>query len=299
MRFCSVELSGGRGPVLAVKRGDGIVALDGPSSLRAALDRDGADGLIERAKSARGTVEPLSSVSRWLPPVPDARTFRDFYAFEQHVAAARALRGQQMIPAWYEIPVFYFSNPSAMRGHLEPVRKPKATSEMDFELELACVIGKAVQDVSGEAAENAIFGYMVLNDYSARDLQRQEVQCMLGPAKGKDFASAIGPWVVTRDELASRRVGPGRYDLTMVARRNGTELSRGNAKAMHYDFTQLLARASQDVTLHPGDIIGSGTVGTGCILELRPEAVGGWLVPGDTMELEIDELGVLTNPIVA
>ena len=121
---------------------------------------------------------------------------------------------------------------------------------------------------------------------------------MLGPAKGKDFASAIGPWVVTKDELADRRVGPGRYDLTMVARKNGVEISRGNFKDITHDFTKMIERASRDVTLFPGDLIGSGTVGTGCILEIGPEASDGWLEPGDTIELEIDRLGVLTTPIV-
>ncbi|MCH7813927.1 MAG: fumarylacetoacetate hydrolase family protein, partial [Planctomycetes bacterium] len=135
-------------------------------------------------------------------------------------------------------------------------------------------------------------------DLSARDLQRQEMKCMLGPAKGKDFATAIGPFVVTKDELEDKRVGPGRYDLTMVARKNGREISRGNLKSITFDFTRLIERASADAPLFPGDIIGSGTVGTGCILELGPETTDGWLQPGDTIELEIDRLGTLTTPIV-
>ena len=121
---------------------------------------------------------------------------------------------------------------------------------------------------------------------------------MLGPAKGKDFATAIGPWVVTPDELTDSRVGPGRYDLTMVARKNGREISRGSFKDITHDFTRMIERASRDVTLFPGDLIGSGTVGTGCILELGPEATDGWLEPGDFVELEIDRLGTLTTPIV-
>ena len=272
--------------------------IDAPPSIRCALDELGPEGLNKLAQRAKGETVPLSAVTRWLPPVPNPRTFRDFYAFEQHVKTARALRGQEMIPTWYEIPVFYFSNPCSLRGHNESVKKPESTAEMDFELEVSCVIGQEVKDVSGQAAEDAVFGYLVLNDLSARDLQRQEMKCMLGPAKGKDFASAIGPWVVTPDELNDVRVGPGRYDLTMVARKNGKEISRGTFKDLTHDFTKLIERASRDVTLFPGDLIGSGTVGTGCILEVRPENTDGWLEPGDTIELEIDRLGTLTTPIV-
>ena len=298
MRFCVVELSGQSGPMLAVQRDGGVVTLDAPATLRGALDRYGDAGLIQLGRDAGGPTVPLEKITRWLPPVPDPRSFRDFYAFEQHVKTCRTKRGQDMIPEWYEIPVFYFSNAGSLKGHQEPVKRPASTQTLDFELEIGCVIGKQVQDVSGDAAEDAIFGYLVLNDLSARDLQRQEMKCMLGPAKGKDFATAIGPWVVTKDELADKRVGPGRYDLTMLARKNGKELSRGNFKDVTHDFTKMIERASRDVTLFPGDLIGSGTVGTGCILELGPETTGGWLEPGDTVELEIDSLGTLTTPIV-
>ncbi|MCO6436622.1 MAG: fumarylacetoacetate hydrolase family protein [Phycisphaerae bacterium] len=297
MRFCVVELKGQSGPKLAVGVGDGLVALDTRPSLRRALDDLGGKGLMDLAAATKSKPVPLSEVTRWLPPVPDARTFRDFYAFEQHVKAARARRGQEMIPTWYEIPVFYFSNPTSMKGHMEPVKKPESTKELDFELEVACIIGADVADVSGEAAEKAIFGLTVLNDFSARDLQREEMKCMLGPAKGKDFASSLGPWVVTLDELSDRRVKPGCWDLSMSARKNGKPVSKANTKDMHYDFTKLLERGSRDVTLYRGDIIGSGTCGTGCILELGPEATGGWLQPGDTIELEIERLGTLTTPI--
>ncbi len=298
MRFCVVELSGHSGPRLCVGRSDGVVALDAPASLRGALERFGADGLRSLAERATGPVYELAQVTRWLPPVPDPRTFRDFYAFEQHVKAARARRGLEMIPEWYKLAIFYFSNTGSLRGHLEPVKKPTSTQELDFELEVACVIGRDVQDVRGEEAESAIFGFLVLNDWSARDVQRDEMKCTLGPAKGKDFATSIGPWVVTCDELSDRRVGPGRYDLTMLARRNGREISRGNFKELHHDFTQMIERGSRDVTLYRGDLIGSGTVGTGCILELGPENAGGWLQPGETLELEIERLGTLTSPIV-
>lgn len=297
MRFCVVELAGKSAPRLAVDRDGGLLPLDAPASLRGALERYGGDGLTALGRQASGTLVPIERVTKWLPPVPDPRTFRDFYAFEQHVKAARTRRGLEMIPEWYKLAIFYFSNTGSLKGHLEPVKKPVSTAELDIELEVACVIGREVQDVRGEEAEEAIFGYLVLNDWSARDLQREEMKCSLGPAKGKDFATSIGPWVVTKDELADRRVGPGRYDLTMLARKNGREISRGNFKDLYYDFTKMIERASRDVMLYRGDLIGSGTVGTGCILELGPEMTGGWIQPGDVIELEIERLGTLTTPI--
>ena len=296
MRFCIVEWAG-QGPKLCLARGEGVVPLDAPPSLRGALEQFGDEGLISLAKKASAAVIETKRITRWLPPVPDPRTFRDFYAFEQHVKAARSRRGLEMIPEWYKLAIFYFSNTGSLKGHLEPIRKPASTNELDFELEIGCIIGRDVQDVSGQDAEDAIFGFLIVNDWSARDLQRDEMKCSLGPAKGKDFATSIGPWVVTKDELADRRVGPGRYDLTMLARRNGREISRGNCKDLYHDFTKMIERASRDVTLYRGDLIGSGTVGTGCILELSPEKAGGWLQPGDTLELEIERLGTLTTPI--
>ena len=298
VKFCVVELKGQRSPKLAVARDGGVVVLDAPPSLRGALEQHGDDGLLRMAAKAGGAVVPLTDIARWLPPVPDPRTFRDFYAFEQHVKAARARRGLEMLPEWYQMAVFYFSNTGSLKGHLETLKKPASTQALDFELEAACVIGRNVQDVSGQAAEDAIFGYAVLNDWSARDIQREEMKCSLGPAKGKDFATSLGPWVVTKDELADRRVGPGRYDLTMLARRNGREISRANMKDMYYDFTQLIARGSQDVMMYTGDLVGSGTCGRGCILEIGTEAAGGWLQAGDTIEMEIERLGALKTPIV-
>jgi fumarylacetoacetate (FAA) hydrolase len=297
VKFCVVQLKGQSLPRLAVAKGAGIVILDAPASIRGAIEQHGDNGLIELARHAMEPVISLEEVARWLPPVPDPRTFRDFYAFEQHVKAARARRGLDMIPEWYQMPVFYFSNTGSLRGHLEPIKKPAATQALDFELELACVIGRNIQDASGQAAEEAIFGYTVLNDWSARDLQREEMKCSLGPAKGKDFATSVGPWLVTKDELADRRVGPGRYDLTMLARRNGREISRANAKDMYFDFTKLIERGSRDAMMYIGDLIGSGTCGTGCILELGPEAAGAWLQPGDEIELEIERLGTLATTI--
>ncbi|MCH7471862.1 fumarylacetoacetate hydrolase family protein [bacterium] len=224
-------------------------------------------------------------------------SFRDFYAFEQHVKAARARRGAEMIPEWYELAVFYFSNHNSMLLSGEDLPFPPAGEWLDFELEVGCVIGKECRNIKAAEADEYIAGYTVLNDWSLRDAQRKEMKLNLGPAKGKDFATTIGPQLVSLDELEDKRSGKG-YDLVMTAQVNGKELSRGNWKDIHYSFGEIIERASQGVTLYPGDVLGSGTVGTGCILELGPENTGGWLKVGDVVELEIERLGLLRNKIV-
>lgn len=228
-------------------------------------------------------------------PLPNPGSFRDFYAFEQHVKTARARRGLAMIPEWYEIPVFYFSNPHAITGPEDSIRKPAKTAKLDFELEIACIIGKRGSNIKPQEADAYIAGFTILNDWSARDIQQQEMPVGLGPAKGKDFATSIGPWLVTLDELADRKAGNG-YDLQMTAKINGQEVSRGNMQDLYWTFGQMIARASEDVALLPGDLIGSGTVGSGCILEIGEENVQ-WLQPGDVIELEIERLGTLRNQI--
>lgn len=234
---------------------------------------------------------------QFLPPVLRPAAFRDFYAFEQHVKTCRARRGLEMVPAWYEIPVFYFSNPSALVGHGGEVWAPAGSVELDFELELGVIIGRPGRDIAPGRAWAHVAGFTVLNDFSARDLQRAEVTVGLGPAKAKDFATGLGPWLVTRDECADRIQGE-HLRLEMVARVNGRELSRGNVASLHHSIPRLIAQASRDTELFPGDLIGTGTVGTGCILELGPENTGGWLKPGDVVELEIERLGVLRHQIV-
>lgn len=204
-----------------------------------------------------------------------------------------------MIPEWYDFPVFYFSNAAAFSGHKAEIHRPKATVRLDYELEIACVIGKAGVDIPVDRAAEHIAGFAILNDWSARDLQLEEVKVGLGPAKGKDFATSMGPWLVTPDELEDVKITGAkgdRYDMTMVARVNGVEYSRGNFRDIHYTFAEMIARASADCPLYPGDVIGSGTVGTGCLLELGEEK-GGWLKPGDVIELEVERLGVLRNSI--
>ncbi len=230
-------------------------------------------------------------------PIPRPPTLRDFYGFEDHVKAARARRGLEMPPEWYEFPAFYYSNPTVIYGPGDDVPRPAYTTALDFELEIACVIGQSGTDIPENEAESYIAGYTIMNDWSARDIQQREMKIGLGPAKAKDFATSLGPWLVTRDELEDRLVLPGKFRLEMSATVNGKLLSNTNMEGMHWTFPQMIARASQSVELHPGDVIGSGTAGTGCILELGTE-VHRWLEPGDQVELRIERLGALTNKVI-
>jgi 2-keto-4-pentenoate hydratase/2-oxohepta-3-ene-1,7-dioic acid hydratase in catechol pathway len=242
---------------------------------------------------------PLDDV-RQRSPLPRPATIRDFYAFEQHVRTARARRGLEMDPDWYELPVFYFTNPAAVIGTGDDVRMPPGSAALDFELEVAAVVGRVGHDLSPEDAESHIAGYMVMNDWSARDLQAREMKQGLGPAKGKDFATTLGPAFVTPDELEHLRKGKA-FDLAMVAKVNSKEYSRANLADIHWSFGEMLAYASRGTHVVPGDVIGSGTCGTGCILELSlthgAEAYP-WLQPGDVVQLEVAGLGTVTNRVV-
>jgi fumarylacetoacetate (FAA) hydrolase len=251
----------------------------------------------ERAGHAReGKRISLEGVQLHAPLLRPA-TLRDAYSFETHVKTANANRGREVPEEWYKAPVFYFTNPNSIFGPDDEVPCPDYTNELDYELEIAAVIGKPGRNIKPQDAPKHIFGYTIFNDWSARDVQREEMKVGLGPAKGKDFASSLGPCIVTLDELADRGVGrPGVYDMEMVARINGVQKSSGNFKDIYWSFGDILARASESVTLMPGDVIGSGTVGTGCLLELT-KAKGPWLQPGDTVELEIGGIGVLRNTV--
>jgi 2-keto-4-pentenoate hydratase/2-oxohepta-3-ene-1,7-dioic acid hydratase in catechol pathway len=234
----------------------------------------------------------------FLSPVVRPSSFRDFYAFEQHVKTAHAKRGLSVPAEWYEFPVFYFSNPTGLIGHDASVFAPAGCTELDYELELGIVIGHGGRDIPEARAWEHVFGFTIINDFSARDLQRKEMSVGLGPAKGKDFATAVGPWIVTR-RFFTDRIENDKLTLEMTARVNGRELSRGNVATLHHAIPRMVAHASRDAELYPGDLIGTGTVGTGCILELGPENTGGWLQPGDVVELEIERIGVLRTRIIA
>ncbi len=227
--------------------------------------------------SAREHAEYALADVDLLPPVLQPPAVRDFMAFEEHVANARAQRGSTVPQEWYEIPVFYFSNPAAIYGPEAEIATPVETQELDYELECAAVIG----------AGGRIGGFTVMNDWSARDVQRAEMRVGLGPAKGKDFATSFGPVLVTTDEFD----GSGG---AMIARVNGEERSRGDLASMYHGWDALLAQAARNTVLRPGDIIGSGTVGGGCILE---HGDGRWLQRGDVVELEIEGIGILRNTV--
>ena len=234
--------------------------------------------------------EPLlfpTDTIRLRPPLPDPLSFRDFYAFEQHVKAGFAKRGEPMPAEWYEFPVYYKGNHLTILGPDDDVRWPTFTEQFDYELEIAVVLGRQGTDIREEDAASFIAGYTVLNDFSARDIQKKEMRVRLGPAKGKDWASAIGPVLVTPDEIPN----PG--SLAMRARINGETWSEGSTASMHWSFEQMIAFLSRDDTVYPGELLGSGTVGGGCGLELDR-----WVQPGDLMELEIEAIGVLRNRVV-
>jgi fumarylacetoacetate (FAA) hydrolase len=259
-----------------------------------------------------GRGEPLDGATlKPLAPVPHPTSCRDGYAFRQHVATARRNRGLEMIPEFDEFPVFYFTNHHGIIGAGVLEVEADHLRQLDFELEAAIVIGRGGRNIAAEDADAHIAGLMVMNDFSARQLQMEEMKLNLGPAKGKDFATAIGPWLVTLDELEDRRIRSprgSRWDLSMGAWHNGRQISQGNLKQMDWTFAELIERASYGVDLLPGDVIGSGTVGTGCYLELngtwaleakaanRPFAPT-WLQVGDSIELEIDRLGRLKHTV--
>jgi len=238
------------------------------------------------------------------PPILRPPGFRDFYAFERHVKTMWERRGGEVPEAWYRLPIFYFSNTSEIRGPNDPVWAPLGSVELDFELEVGAVVDTPAYNLSEERAAEAIGGYFVLNDWSARDLQRDETAVRLGPAKGKDFATSIGPWIVTPDELADvwqpGATGPELGLAANVATADGREVkvSEGTWASAQFSFGQMLARASADAHVRPGEILGSGTVGGGCLLEVKDDTLGRWLEPGDEVALRIDRLGELRSPVI-
>jgi 2-keto-4-pentenoate hydratase/2-oxohepta-3-ene-1,7-dioic acid hydratase in catechol pathway len=205
-----------------------------------------------------------------------------------------------MEPDWYQLPVFYFTNPAAIVGPFDDVPVPPGSEQLDYELEVAAIVGRGGSDLDPETAERHIAGLCVMNDWSARDLQRREMKLSLGPAKGKDFATSLGPFLVTPDELEPFRSGKA-YGLAMTASVNGVEYSRASLAEIYWSFGEMLAYASRGTRLVPGDVIGSGTCGTGCILELslvHGEEAYPWLKPGDEVTVKVERLGGMVSRIV-
>ncbi|MFZ1798470.1 MAG: fumarylacetoacetate hydrolase family protein [Chitinophagaceae bacterium] len=255
------------------------------------------------------TGTPIDSVAL-LAPIPFPSSCRDGYAFRQHVAAARRNRGVEMIAAFDEFPIFYFTNHHSIQGPGKIYCMPDHFQKLDFELEVAIVICRAGRNIRAEDADNYIGGLMIMNDMSARGLQMEEMQLNLGPAKGKDFSTVIGPYLVSLDELEQYEI-PAKeghtgksWNLKMECTVNGKKVSEGNVGDMDWTFAEIIERCSYGVTLQPGDVIGSGTCGTGCFLELNgtgklndPNFTPQWLEAGDQINLTIDALGVLENTI--
>jgi fumarylacetoacetate (FAA) hydrolase len=268
------------------------------------------DKAIKEEKHSRQQGFAYESV-QILAPVPHPTSCRDGYAFRQHVAAARRNRKADMIPEFDEYPIFYFTNHNSIQGPGDVECMPDHFEKLDFELEAAIVICKPGKNIKAADADEYIGGYMIMNDFSARQLQMEEMLLNLGPAKAKDFSTAIGPMLVTPDELEPFIVDckpnhTGRaYNLSMKCWVNGTQVSEGSLADMDWTFAEIIERCSYGVQLYPGDIIGSGTVGTGCFLELNgtgkldnPDYKEQWLKEGDIVEMEIDNLGKLSNTIV-
>src|SRR5215217_4833577 len=285
-----------------------------PDEMNAFLQ--GGDALMERAKKINqdiidGSLKPKEEIFyELLAPVPHPTSCRDGYAFRQHVAAARRNRKVDMIAEFDQYPIFYFTNHNAIQGPGEITCMPDHFQKLDFELEVAVVIGKKGRNVTAAEADSYIAGYMVMNDMSARTLQMEEMLLNLGPAKGKDFSTVIGPWLVTPDELEQYKVEPkanhvgNAYNLKMNCRVNGIEVSVGNTAEMDWTFAEIIERCAYGVDILPGDVIGSGTVGTGCFLELNGTGLLNdanykpqWLQDGDVVEMEVTGLGHLSNTI--
>ncbi len=276
----------------------------------------GGEELMERALRVNeaiisGKIEAKEELFfELLAPVPHPTSCRDGYAFRQHVAAARRNRNVPMIPEFDQFPIFYFTNHNAIQGIGEIACMPDHFQKLDFELEVAVALNKRGRNIRASEADSFIAGYMIMNDMSARTLQMEEMVLSLGPAKGKDFSTVIGPWLVTPDELEKYKIAPkpghtgNAYNLNMKCHVNGVEVSNGNMGDMNWTFAEIIERCAYGTDVLPGDVIGSGTVGTGCFLELNgtgllndPNYQSQWLQPDDLVEMEVTGLGILSNVI--
>jgi fumarylacetoacetate (FAA) hydrolase len=273
--------------------------------------------LMEHAKRVSRDIRSGQMIARQevffeiIAPVPHPTSCRDGYAFRQHVAAARRNRKVAMIEEFDQYPIFYFTNHNSIQGPGDITCMPDHFNKLDFELEVAVVLNKKGRNIKAHEADEYIAGYMVMNDMSARTLQMEEMLLNLGPAKGKDFSTVIGPWLVTPDELEQYKVEPkeghtgNAYNLKMKCWVNGKQVSNGSMADMDWTFAEIIERASYGCDVLPGDVIGSGTVGTGCFLELNgtgllndPNYQTQWLQPGDIVEMEVTGLGLLSNTII-
>ena len=295
----------GTGPRCGVLQDDAVVDVtsligsDRPlADVRALLDT--GDSAIDRVGDALAGNVAAPAVAladvRLRAPVLQPPTVRDYIVYEEH-ATSQGTR--QIDPVWYRMPVFYFSNPLVIYGPDEDVPYPAASEQLDYELEIGCIVGRAGTNVPASEALQYVAGFCIFNDWSARDLQFDEMTFGLGPAKGKDSASSIGPWVVTTDEMMPH-IKDGRLDLKCHVRVNGDDWLRdGETVNAWYSWGEIIQRAAKDSRIAPGDVIGSGTVGGGSVRESirKGYEASRWLEPGDTVELEVENIGVLRNTL--
>lgn len=295
MRVATYEY---RNEVMAgVVSGGRVHQIPGDADLLA-LIQSGPGELTAAAAGASGPGLDLAEV-RLLPPIQPP-TVRDFMAFETHVAGVARGFGDTVPPQWYEAPAFYFSNPYSMIGAHDDVPVPPGCQALDFELEVAAVISTEGRDLTPEQARAHILGYTILNDWSARDIQEREMRVKLGPAKGKDGAATLGPWLVTADELEPYRNAEGLLDLRLTVAVNGKVVGRDSLGSMAWTFEELASYASRGTIVRPGDVLGSGTCGTGCLAEMwgrngtrTPPA----LVPGDLVTMTVEGIGTISNRV--
>ena len=314
MRLSTYKLANNNKELIGLVKKDSLINLNeffGDISLVDLIKKDNwKSETLKKIDEEKLVTHHINDVNL-LAPIPNPNSLRDAYAFRQHVETSRKNRGLEMIKEFDEFPVFYFSNHNAIYGPQDEIKcMPSHFEKLDFELEIAIVIGKEGRNLKANEASSYIAGYMIMNDVSARGLQMKEMKLNLGPAKGKDFASVIGPYLVTPDEIKDKlidKAGHGSiYDLKMSCFLNNQLVSEGNFKDMNWTFEQIIERVSYGTTIYPGDIIGSGTVGTGCLLELNGTGKikdsnynEVWLKEGDVVKMKIDKLGEISNKIVS
>lgn len=314
MRLSTYKLANNNKELIGLVKKDSLINLNeffGDISLVDLIKKDNwKSETLKKIDEEKLVTHHINDVNL-LAPIPNPNSLRDAYAFRQHVETSRKNRGLEMIKEFDEFPVFYFSNHNAIYGPQDEIKcMPSHFEKLDFELEIAIVIGKEGRNLKANEASSYIAGYMIMNDVSARGLQMKEMKLNLGPAKGKDFASVIGPYLVTPDEIKDKLIDKGEhgsiYDLKMSCFLNNQLVSEGNFKDMNWTFEQIIERVSYGTTIYPGDIIGSGTVGTGCLLELNGTGKikdsnynEVWLKEGDVVKMKIDKLGEISNKIVS
>ena len=314
MRLSTYKLANNNKELIGLVKKDSLINLNeffGDISLVDLIKKDNwKSETLKKIDEEKLVTHHINDVNL-LAPILNPNSLRDAYAFRQHVETSRKNRGLEMIKEFDEFPVFYFSNHNAIYGSQDEIKcMPSHFEKLDFELEIAIVIGKEGRNLKANEASSYIAGYMIMNDVSARGLQMKEMKLNLGPAKGKDFASVIGPYLVTPDEIKDKLIDKGGhgsiYDLKMSCFLNNQLVSEGNFKDMNWTFEQIIERVSYGTTIYPGDIIGSGTVGTGCLLELNgTEKIKDsnykevWLKEGDVVKMKIDKLGEISNKIVS